>query len=126
MPVSTGLRPIGPDNLLLGVKKVRAYEVLRELEEAEGPDQWFVQHALRGMRDGKITRGQETEASKKMCRRLLHEPQGGGFQYLRYYHNMFIGNKTVDLDQLRKGKDEVHAEVLDYLVYSKLIWRFEL
>ena len=106
------------------MKKVRAYEVLRELEEAEEPEDWFTEQALRGMRDGKITRGRETEASKWAADAFFTN-LAGGFLYLRYYQNMFIGHKSIDLDQIRKGKDDVHAEVLDYLVYSHLIWRYE-
>src|SRR5207302_1736061 len=46
---------------LLGVKKVRAYEILREMQARGGPEGWFQAQALEGMRQGKIGRGRATK-----------------------------------------------------------------
>jgi hypothetical protein len=106
-------------NRLLGVKKVRAYEIIKELEECDGPCYWFRETVLQQMRKGKLPRGRETQKSK-MADAFFLALAGDDFDYLKPELGC---NPKVDLEELRRNHEEIDREILDYVVYSQLVWR---
>jgi hypothetical protein len=107
---------------ILGVRKARAYAILREIDEHADLEAWFRQKVLTGMDRGRIGRGRQTRSSPLADAFFI--ALAGGMSQARSYARCLAGIARVDL-QAASGDDhdEAASEVRDYLVHSRLLWR---
>jgi hypothetical protein len=115
-----GAAPEWAGELLLGVRKNRAYAVLAEIRDGEYPWQWFVRHVLEGMCKGTVGRGRGTERSRTAD--TFFSVLAGGHQGFGKLRDMFRGSDHIDLAALRCKMPPYEREALDYLVYSNRLW----
>jgi hypothetical protein len=107
---------------ILGVRKRRAYAILREIGAHAGLEAWLRQKVLVGMGSGRIGRGRETRPSPLADAFFI--ALAGGESQARSCARCLAGAARADL-QAAAGDDpdEAAAEVRDYLVHSGLLWR---
>jgi hypothetical protein len=104
---------------ILAVGKTRAYQVRDEVNS--DPLAWFQEKAIEGMRSGQIGRGRETQSSREA--NAFFVALAGGKEGLDQIKGRIGFRRQLDLESALKDMiDEVHREVLDYLVHSNLLW----
>jgi hypothetical protein len=107
---------------ILGVRKARAYAILREIGARGDLEAWLRQKVLVGMKSGRIGRGRETRPSALADAFFI--ALAGGQSQARSCARCLAGAARADL-QAAAGDDpdEAASEVRDYMVYSGLLWR---
>ncbi len=107
---------------LLGFRRRRAYQVQRELAEHGDLEDWFRHKVLAGMKRGRIHRGRATEPSRTADAFFI--ALAGGVPEAKSLAYRLSGNVQTDLlpDALGE-RDAAEAEVRDYMVHSRLLWR---
>jgi hypothetical protein len=107
---------------ILGVRKRRAYLILREIEAHADLEDWLRQKALAGMGSGRIGRGRQTEPSPLADAFFI--ALAGGQSQARSCARCLAGAARADLQAAaHDDDDEAAAEVRDYMVHSGLLWR---
>jgi hypothetical protein len=107
---------------ILGVRKVRAYEILREIEADGNLQGWFRRRALAGMGRGRIGRGRET--SRSPLADAFFIALAGGEAEAKACLSCLAGTSRVELPTAAGDDcDEADAQVRDYMVHSRLLWR---
>ncbi len=107
---------------ILGVHKVRAYEILREIGEHADLGAWLRQKVFVGMESGRIGRGRETLPSALADAFFI--ALAGGEPHARSCARCLAGAARASL-QAAAGDDhnEAASELRDYMVHSGLLWR---
>ena len=106
----------------LGVRKARAYAILREIAAHADPEAWLRQKVLVGMGSGRIGRGRETRPSALADAFFI--ALAGGESEARSCARCLAGAARADLQAAaRDDHDEAASEVRDYMVHSGLLWR---
>jgi hypothetical protein len=108
---------------LLGVKKVRAYEIRTEIEECGGVWGWFHASVLQMMDDGRIGRGRGTKKSRVAD--AFFVALAGGEPGLTYLRAQCGCADKMELERIAEQQGGAQGEALDYLVHSHLLWGFE-
>ena len=107
---------------ILGVRKARAYAILREIGAHADLEDWFRQKVLTGMHRGRIGRGRETRSSSLADAFFI--ALAGGEPEARSCARCLAGAARVDMQAAaRDDHDEAASEVRDYIVYSGILWR---
>ncbi len=107
---------------ILGVRKRRAYEILREIGANADLEGWLRQKVLAGMESGRIGRGRETTPSPLADAFFI--ALAGGEAEAKGCARCLAGAARVDMQAAaRDDHDEAASEVLDYMVHSGLLWR---
>jgi hypothetical protein len=107
---------------ILGVRKARAYAILREIGVHSDLEAWFRHRVLVGMGSGRIGRGRETRACTLADAFFI--ALAGGESEARSCARCLAGATRADLlAATPDDHDEAASEVRDYLVYSGLLWR---
>jgi len=107
---------------ILGVRKARAYAILREIGAHADLEAWFRQKVLVGMGRGRIGRGRQTRPSPLADAFFI--ALAGGESQARSCVRCLAGTARADLQAAaRDDHDEAAAEVRDYMVHSRLLWR---
>jgi hypothetical protein len=107
---------------ILGVRKARAYAILREIGAHSDLEGWLRQRVLSGMGSGRIGRGRETRPCSLADAFFI--ALAGGESEARSCARCLAGATRADLQgAARDDHDEAASEVRDYLVYSGLLWR---
>jgi hypothetical protein len=107
---------------ILGVRKRRAYLILREIDAHADLEDWLRQKVLAGMGSGRIGRGRQTEPSPLADAFFI--ALAGGVAEARSCARCLAGAARADLQAAaRDDEDEADAEVRDYMVHSGLLWR---
>jgi hypothetical protein len=107
---------------ILGVGKARAYAILREIDAHADLEAWFRSKALQGMATGRIGRGRQTRPSPLADAFFI--ALAGGEAEARACVRSLAGASRAEI-QTAAGDDldEAAAEVRDYMVHSRLLWR---
>jgi hypothetical protein len=109
---------------ILGVRKARAYAILREIDAHADLEDWLRRKVLAGMGSGRIGRGRETRPSPLADAFFI--ALAGGQSEARSCARCLAGAARADLQAAaRDDHDEAAAEVRDYMVYSGLLWRLD-
>jgi hypothetical protein len=107
---------------ILGLRKRRAYAILREIGACADLEGWFRQRALAGMQSGRIGRGRQTRPSALADAFFI--ALAGGVPEAKGCARCLAGAARVDMQEVaRDDHDEAASEVLDYMVHSGLLWR---
>ena len=107
---------------ILGVRKARAYAILREIGAHSDLEAWLRHRVLVGMESGRIGRGRETRPCALADAFFI--ALAGGESEARSCARCLAGATRADLlAATRDDHDEAVSEVRDYLVYSGLLWR---
>jgi len=107
---------------ILGVRKARAYAILREIGAHADLEAWFRQKVLVGMGRGRIGRGRQTRPSPLADAFFI--ALAGGESQARSCVRCLAGTARADLQAAaRDDHDEAASEVRDYMVHSRLLWR---
>ena len=107
---------------ILGVRKRRAYAILREIGAHADLEAWLRQKVLVGMGSGRIGRGRETRPSALADAFFI--ALAGGESEARSCARCLAGATRADLQAAaRDDHDEAASEVRDYMVHSGLLWR---
>jgi hypothetical protein len=107
---------------LLGFRRGRAYQFQREVAEHGDLEGWFRQKALAGMKRGRIHRGRATEPSRIADAFFI--ALAGGVPEAKSLAYRLTGNVQSDLlHTAADDRDAADAEVRDYMVHSRLLWR---
>jgi hypothetical protein len=107
---------------ILGVRKARAYAILREIGAHSDLEAWLRHRVLVGMESGRIGRGRETRACALADAFFI--ALAGGESEARSCAQCLAGVTRADLLAATcDDHDEAASEVRDYLVYSGLLWR---
>ncbi len=107
---------------ILGVRKVRAYEILREIGEHASLEAWFRQRALAGMASGRIGRGRQTEPCP-LADAFFITLAGGQAEAMSCVRCL-AGASRADIQAADDDDhNEAVSEVRDYMVHSRLMWR---
>jgi hypothetical protein len=107
---------------ILGLRKRRAYAILREIGAHADLEAWLRHRVLEGMGNGRIGRGRETRASALADAFFI--ALAGGEPEARSCARCLAGASRADLQAAaREDHDEAAAEVRDYMVHSGLLWR---
>jgi hypothetical protein len=111
---------------ILGVRKRRAYAILREIDEHADLEAWFRQKVLVSMGRGRIGRGRQTQRSQLADAFFI--ALAGGVSEARSCARCLAGTSRADLQAAARDdpdEDEAAAEVRDYLVHSRYLWRLD-
>ncbi len=107
---------------LLKVRRRRAFQIHYEIAEHGDLEGWFRHKALEGMSRGRIRRGRATQSSRIADAFFI--ALAGGEPEAKCVAYRLAGNSQADLqpaaDDERQAAD---AEVRDYMVHSRLLWR---
>jgi hypothetical protein len=107
---------------ILGVRKARAYAILREIGTHSDLEAWLRHKVLAGMGSGRIGRGRETGPCALADAFFI--ALAGGESEARSCARCLAGATRADLQAAaHDDHDEAASEVRDYLVYSGLLWR---
>ena len=107
---------------ILGLRRRRAYAILREIHACADVEGWLRQKVLAGMQSGRIGRGRETRPSALADAFFI--AFAGGTSEAKGCARCLAGAARVDLQAVvRDDLDEAASEVLDYMVHSGLLWR---
>jgi hypothetical protein len=107
---------------ILGLRKRRAYAILREIGACADLEGWLRQRVLAGMESGRIGRGRQTRPSPLADAFFI--ALAGGVSEAKSCARCLAGAARVDLQAAaRDDHDEAASEVLDYMVHSGLLWR---
>ena len=107
---------------ILGVRKTRAYAIQREIDAHADLKAWFRQKVLVGMGRGRIGRGRQTRRSPLADAFFI--ALAGGVPEARSCVRCLAGTSRADLQAAAcDDPDEAAAEVRDYMVHSRLLWR---
>ncbi len=107
---------------ILGVRKARAYAILREIGAQRDLEGWLRQKVLMGMESGQIGRGRATQPSALADAFFI--ALAGGESKARSCAQCLAGATRADLRAAAsEDYDEAVSEVRDYMVYSGLLWR---
>jgi hypothetical protein len=107
---------------ILGVRKVRAYGILHEISVHGDLEAWFCHKALAGMKRGRIGRGRETRPCPLADAFFI--ALAGGESEAKSCARCLAGATRADLQAAAcDNDDEAAAEVRDYMVHSRLLWR---
>ena len=107
---------------ILGLRKRRTYEILREIGAHADLEAWLRHRVLEAMGNGRIGRGRETRASALADAFFI--ALAGGEPEARSCAQCLAGASRADLQAAaRDDDDDAAAEVRDYMVHSGLLWR---
>src|SRR5260370_21592354 len=107
---------------MLGVRKRRAYLILREIEAHADLEDWLREKVLAGMGSGRIGRGRQTEPSPLADAFFI--ALAGGQSQARSCARCLAGAARADLQAAAHDDDDAAAaEVRDYMGHSRLLWR---
>jgi hypothetical protein len=107
---------------ILGLRKQRAYAILREISACADLEDWLRRKVLAGMRSGRIGRGRQTRPSPLADAFFI--ALAGGVSEAKGCARCLAGAARVDMQEaVRVDHDEAASEVLDYMVHSGLLWR---
>jgi hypothetical protein len=107
---------------LLGFRRGRAYQVQREVAEHGDLEGWFRHKVLTGMKRGRIHRGRATDPSRTADAFFI--ALAGGVPETKSLAYRLSGNVQTDVLQADSNeRDAAEAEVRDYMVHSRLLWR---
>jgi hypothetical protein len=108
---------------ILGVRKRRAYAIQREIAAHGDLECWFRHKALDAMRRGRIGGGRETQASRLADAFFI--TLAGGEAEARECARLVVGHELSELEAVGDDRAAADAEVREYLVHSRLLWRLD-
>jgi hypothetical protein len=111
--------------LYLGVKKSQAFKAQRELQSYAddyviAPLAWFRSQVLTGIHDGRIGRGRETDSSPWADSFFL--ALADGISFVAELRDRIGVRSNIDIREFHPDS-RIESEVIDYLIYSRLLWR---
>jgi hypothetical protein len=106
----------------LSVGETRAYAILLEIDSCGELESWFREKALVGMGRGRIGRGRQTRPSPLADAFFI--ALAGGVPQAMSCVQCLAGTARAELKaETGEDHDDATAEVRDYMVHSRLLWR---
>ena len=107
---------------ILGLRKRRAYAILREIGAHADLEGWLRQRVLAGMESGRIGRGRQTRRSP-LADGFFIALAGGVSEAKSCARCLADAARAAMPAAVPDDHDEAASEVLDYMVHSGLLWR---